>query len=92
MLISPGHPRAYASGGLGPMKTRVEGVAGFFDVDSSDFGLNLGGDIRYFRTLTDPEPHGEFDVDLGSLDYWRHRGRHLQVLTWPATVGRRGRE
>ncbi len=85
MLITPGHPRLYASGGVGLMKTRVEDVTGFFNVDSSDFGFNVGGglylvgdgpigfraDIRYFRTLTDPEPDGEFDVDFGSLDYWR---------------------
>ena len=85
MLISPGHPRIYASGGVGLMKTRVKDTAGFFDIGSSDFGFNVGGgiyvvgrgplgfraDIRYFRTLTDPQPDGEFDVDLGNLDYWR---------------------
>jgi Outer membrane protein beta-barrel domain len=85
MLISPGHPRIYLSGGVGLMKTRVRDTTGFFDIDSSDFGLNAGGgiyivgqgplgfraDIRYFRTLSDPEPDGEFDLDLGNLDYWR---------------------
>jgi hypothetical protein len=85
MLISPGHPRIYVSGGLGLLKTRVKDVAGFFDVDSTDFGFNVGGgiyitgsgtlgfrgDVRYFRNLTDPQPDGEFDVDLGNLDYWR---------------------
>lgn len=85
MLISPGRPKIYASAGVGLMKTRVRDATGFFDVDSNDFGLNAGGglyilgsgplgfraDIRYFRALTDPEPDGEFDVDLGSLDYWR---------------------
>ena len=86
MLISPhGRTRIYASAGLGLLKTRVKDVTGFFDVDSTDFGFNAGGgiyifgngglgfraDIRYFRTLTDPEPDGEFDVDLGNLDYWR---------------------
>jgi hypothetical protein len=85
MLVSPGHPRIYASGGVGLLKTRVKDATGFFDVDSSDFGLNAGGgiyivgdgplgfrgDIRYFRALKDPQPDGEFDVDLGNLDYWR---------------------
>ena len=33
--------------------------------------LGFHGDVRYFRTLTDPEPDGEFDVDVGNLDYWR---------------------
>jgi hypothetical protein len=85
MLITPGHPRVYASGGVGLMKTHVQDAGGFFDVSSSDFGFNVGGgiyivgggpigfrgDIRYFRSLSDPEPDGEFDVDFGSLDYWR---------------------
>lgn len=85
MLISPGHPRIYASAGVGLMKTRVDDVTGFFKIDSSDFGMNVGGgvyfvgdgpvglrgDIRYFRTLTDPEPDGEFDLGFGKLDYWR---------------------
>jgi hypothetical protein len=85
MLISPGSPRLYASAGVGLMKTRVEDVPGFLDVNSNDWGMNVGagvylvghgsigfkGDIRYFRRLTDPEPDGEFDVDFGSLRYWR---------------------
>jgi hypothetical protein len=85
MLISPGKPRFYASGGLGLLKTRVQDVPGFLDVDSNDWGMNAGagvyiigdgsvgfrGDIRYFRRLTDPEPDGEFDVEFGALRYWR---------------------
>ena len=36
--------------------------------------IGVQGDIRYFRQLTDPEPDNEFDVDLGSLDFWRATG------------------
>jgi hypothetical protein len=85
MLVSSGTPRFYASGGVGLLKTRVQDVPGFLDVDSNDWGMSVGagvyiigdgsvgfrGDIRYFRRLTDPEPDGEFDVDFGALRYWR---------------------
>jgi opacity protein-like surface antigen len=77
--------RLYASGGIGIVKARVKSVNHLFDLDSNEFGLNAGagvmlflgsnvglrGDLRYFRALTDPEPDGEFDVDLGDLDFWR---------------------
>jgi hypothetical protein len=84
LMTHPSRTRIYGSGGLGLMKTRVEDVDGFFEVDSNELGINVGGgfvfvpdrigiqgDIRYFRQLTDPEPDDEFDVDLGDLDYWR---------------------
>lgn len=86
MLLSPTNKvRFYASAGGGLLKTRVEGVEGFLDVSSNDWGMDAGaglyvvgggpigfrGDIRYFRRLTDPEADGEFDVDFGSLHYWR---------------------
>jgi opacity protein-like surface antigen len=78
----------YGSGGIGLLKTRVDDVSGFFSIDSNDFGIDVGGglmafpsehiglrgDIRYFRALTDPEPDNEFDLDLGSLDFWRATG------------------
>jgi hypothetical protein len=85
VLASPGRARLYGSGGLGLIKTRVRDLSGFFDVDSNDFGLNVGGgvillssgalgfqgDVRYFRNLTDPEPDAEFDINLGQLNFWR---------------------
>jgi hypothetical protein len=85
VLLSPqGRTRIYGSGGVGLLKTRVEDVSGFFEIDSNELGVNVGGgilfvpdkigfqaDIRYFRNLTDPEPDDEFDVDLGDLNYWR---------------------
>lgn len=89
VVMGSGSLRPYASAGLGLVKTRVEDVAGFFEVDSNELGFNVGGglvgfpgegwfglqaDLRYFRNLTDPEPDGEFDVDLGGLDFWRATG------------------
>jgi opacity protein-like surface antigen len=86
VMASPGRVRAYGSAGLGLVKARVEDAAGLFEIDSNELGLNVGGgllffpsdgklgfhgDLRYFRNLTDPEPDDEFDIDLGSLDFWR---------------------
>jgi opacity protein-like surface antigen len=86
VMAPPGRVRVYGSAGLGLVKARVEDAAGLFEVDSNELGLDVGGgllifpsdgsvgihgDIRYFRNLTDPEPDDEFDVDLGSLDFWR---------------------
>jgi hypothetical protein len=86
VVMPPGDRRMYVSAGLGLVKTRVEDASGLFEVDSNELGFNLGGgllvfprdggvgfhaDIRYIRSLTDPEPDDEFDVDLGDLDYWR---------------------
>ena len=77
--------RVYASVGGGLLKFRVEDVDQFFEVDSTDWGAtagagamgffteNLGvrGDVRYFRSLGDPEPDNEFDIDFGDFSYWR---------------------
>ena len=77
--------RPYASGGLGLIKTRIDDPDQLFDVNSTDWGLNVGGgvagffsdnigvqgDIRYFRSLQDNEPDDEFDVALGSFSFWR---------------------
>ena len=86
VVMSAGRVRVYGSAGLGLVKSRVEDAAGLFEVDSNELGLGVGGgllvfpsdgnvgihgDIRYFRSLTDPEPDDEFDVDLGNLDFWR---------------------
>jgi hypothetical protein len=80
-----GVARFYLAGGGGLLKTRVSDVDGFFDVDSNDFGFDVGGgievglggtfglraDLRYFRALTDPQPDDEFDIDLADLDFFR---------------------
>jgi hypothetical protein len=80
--------RFYVALGGGLLKSRVEDVDQFFEVDSTDFGVNAGGgviflfgdrfgvrgDIRYFRNLADPEADDEFDVDFGDFSYWRGTG------------------
>ncbi|MGH8639500.1 MAG: outer membrane beta-barrel protein, partial [Burkholderiales bacterium] len=78
---SGGGIRPYASGGLGIIKSRIDDVDDLFEVDSTDWGLNVGGgvagffsdnlgvqgDVRYFRSLQDNEPDDELDVALGSF-------------------------
>ena len=77
--------RPYASGGLGIIKSRIDDADDLFRVNSTDWGLNIGGgvagffndnmglqgDVRYFRSLQDNEPDDEFDVALGSFSFWR---------------------
>jgi hypothetical protein len=80
LAIPAGPVRVYGAAGGGLMKTRVEATNTFFDVDSSDFGINVGGgvigyvgshvglraDIRYFRDLSDLKPSSEpVDFDFG---------------------------
>ena len=89
VFMTPGEFRVYGSGGIGLMKSHVETAGGFFDVDQSDFGFDVGGgllvfpgqghvgvlaDIRYFRNLSDNENDGSPDIDLGGLHYWRATG------------------
>ena len=77
--------RPYASGGLGIIKSRIDDADDLFNVDSTSWGLNVGGgvagffsdniglrgDVRYFRSLQDNEPDDELDVALGSFNFWR---------------------
>jgi hypothetical protein len=77
--------RPYASGGLGLIKTRIDDPDDLFELNSTDWGLNVGGgvagffsdnlgiqgDVRYFRSLQDNEPDDEFDLALGSFSFWR---------------------
>ena len=86
VVMSRGTVRMYGSAGLGLVKSRVENASGLLEADSNELGLGVGGgllvfpgdgslglhgDIRYFRSLTDPERDNEFDVHLGDLDFWR---------------------
>jgi opacity protein-like surface antigen len=86
LLATPaGSLRIYIAGGAGLLKTRLEDPDQLLSVDSNDFGINVGGglliglgdhvalrgDVRYFRDLQDDEPDGDFDLDLGNVDYWR---------------------
>lgn len=77
--------RPYLSGGAGLLRTNVSDADDFFSVDNSSFGVNAGagiagligdnvgirGDVRYFRSLQDPEEDNEFDIDFGAFDFWR---------------------
>ena len=77
--------RPYVSGGVGLIRTKVDGGDFFDDLSTNDFGINVGaglhgffsdsigirGDIRYFRSLQDDEPDDEFDVALSDFDFWR---------------------
>lgn len=80
-----GGVRPYASGGMGLLKSKVDGVGQFFDqIDSNDLGFNAGagvigfftdnvgirGDVRYFRSLRDNDPDG-VDLRLGDFKFWR---------------------
>ena len=82
---SGGGIRPYASGGLGLMKARIDDADDLFDVDSTDWGFNVGagvagffsdniglqGDVRYFRSLRDNDGGDDVDFALGSLHFWR---------------------
>ena len=77
--------RPYISGGAGLLQTNVQDSEQLFEVNNSDFGVNIGvgamgfvsdhvgirGDVRYFRSLSDPNEDNEFDVDFGNFDFWR---------------------
>ena len=77
--------RPYVSGGVGLLRTRIEDVDEFFDVDDNSFGMNVGAgvhvfltdnvgfkvDARYFRSLEDEDDGSDIDVDLGAFDFWR---------------------
>jgi opacity protein-like surface antigen len=80
-----GGVRPYLAGGLGIMQQAVQDADALFEVDNSEFGINLGGgvmgfatdhvgfrgDLRYFRALGDPEEDNEFDIDFADFNYWR---------------------
>jgi hypothetical protein len=77
--------RPYASGGIGFLRSRVDGPGGLFAIDDHDPGMSLGAgvvaltkgrwgvraDLRYFRNTGDPETDDPFRVRRGSTDFWR---------------------
>jgi len=77
--------RPYASGGLGLIRTQVDGLDFFDSLDTNDLGFNVGagihgffsdnigirGDVRYFRSLQDDEPDDEFDLAVSEFSFWR---------------------
>ena len=77
--------RPYAVGGVGIIKSSIGDAEDLFDVDSTNWGFNVGagamffftdkvglrGDVRYFRSLQDDEPDDEFDIGLSHFRFWR---------------------
>jgi len=78
--------RPYGVAGLGLIRTQAESVSNFFDIDSNDWGMNLGagvigffgddigirGDVRYFRAFEGGGDDDEFpDFELADFDFWR---------------------
>jgi opacity protein-like surface antigen len=78
--------RPYGSAGLGLIRTSVTSATGLFnDLSTNDLGVNIGGginanfndnvgvrgDLRYFRSLQDNQADNDFDLSLGSFDFWR---------------------
>jgi len=81
--------KPYAAIGAGLLRSRVAGADALFDdVSTNNFGFNVGagatallnehiglrGDVRYFRSLTDDDPDGNFDLAVGNFDFWRAYG------------------
>ena len=80
--------RPYFSGGIGLLQSSVEDAESLFEVNNSEFGFNLGGgamgfmtdhvgfrgDVRYYRSLSDPDEDNEFDIAVGDFDFWRATG------------------
>ncbi len=77
--------RPYGSGGVGLIRSQVDGGDFFDDLAANDLGFNVGGgvhgyftdnvgirgDLRYFRSLADDEPDDNFDLALSDFDFWR---------------------
>jgi hypothetical protein len=88
LAVPAGPVRIYGAAGAGLFKPRLQDEDRLFNIDSNDFGINVGGgiigylgehfglraDIRYFRDLSDPEADDDFDIDFGNVDYWRAYG------------------
>lgn len=80
-----GHVRPYITGGAGLFRITSQESQFFDRVNSNDFAVNFGGgvmaffsehvgvraDVRYFRTLTDDNPGGGVDFNLGDLNFWK---------------------
>lgn len=77
--------RPFALAGAGLIKSRIGDAGDFFNVDSNDFGINVGGgalfffsdnfglrgDLRYFRSLQDEELDDDFNFKLADFRFWR---------------------
>lgn len=77
--------RPYVAGGAGLLRSHIDGGDFFDDLDTNDFGVNVGGglhgfftdnvgvraDVRYFRSLNEDEPDDFLDLSLAEFDFWR---------------------
>jgi opacity protein-like surface antigen len=77
--------RPYAVGGVGIIKSRIGEVGDIFEVDSTNWGFDVGagalfffsdrvgirGDVRYFRSIQDDTPDDLLQVGLGDFRFWR---------------------
>jgi opacity protein-like surface antigen len=77
--------RPYFTAGAGLLSRNVQGDDDLFEVNNNEFGFNLGvgamgfatdhvgfrGDVRYYRSLEDPDEDNEFDIGVGNFDFWR---------------------
>jgi hypothetical protein len=87
--------RPYVSGGAGVIRSRITANNFFNELNTTDFGINLGGgvmgffsdnvgirgDFRYFRSLQDNEV-GPDDLDLGLGDFKFWRGSAGVTFRW----------
>jgi opacity protein-like surface antigen len=90
LLVGPraGQVRPYGAVGLGLIRTQIDETDLFDEISTNDFGFNVGfgvigllsdrvgvrGDVRYFRSLQDPEADDDVDVAIGKFDFWRATG------------------
>ena len=79
--------RPYFTGGVGLIRTDIDGLFEDDAIAENDFGWNAGGgfmayfgdhvgirgDLRYFRNFSDSSDVGfdNFDLDVGTLKFWR---------------------
>jgi opacity protein-like surface antigen len=77
--------RPHVVAGVGLVRRNIDFGDLFEDVNTSDWGLTLGGgvtgmvsdnvglrgDIRYIRSLEDPEDDEDPDVAVSDFDFWR---------------------
>jgi opacity protein-like surface antigen len=77
--------RPYFTAGAGVLSRNVQSDDDLFEINNNEFGFNLGvgamgfatdhvgfrGDVRYYRSLEDPDEDNEFDIGVGNFDFWR---------------------
>jgi hypothetical protein len=77
--------RPYFAAGLGMLSREVQSADSLFNVDSNEWGFNLGagamgfmsdhvgfrGDVRYIRSFEDLGADNSTPFSAGNFDYWR---------------------